>query len=891
MRITPSRAARLAGLINLSPAIECIEVHTDRIEVKAKGQTRSIPITAIQECTLNRGLIWDRLTLRATTSDSPFEFRWMAKADAQTLHWFIYETATIRDFEQAYITTDATIAGPLYFRRSLLDRLHQTLTRLHERLPPRFHELPITSETRKRIIDARAFLSHCETIRNPHNSAFVAQMASRHAHWFAQCMGRPLNSGQIEAILHEDDNCLAVAGAGTGKTTTVAAKVAYLVLHRCVPPERILLLAFTAKAKHEIAQRLSRFTACKDVAIHTFHSLGLHILAQAQRLKPTVSKLAQDPRAFQQLISSWLGDLLRAEASALKAIDFFLFHATPPPVDNEPSSLRSIAGHLVKSYEELLISNWLCLHGIQHEYECNYEHPTATEDHPQYRPDFYLPDHGIYIEHFGVDRHGNTRHDIKAERYLEGMQWKREVHKHYGTRLIETFSFENREGSLLAGLDAKLRALGVQPHRRPNEEIIAAIAKQPMMPRVAILLTRFLTLHKASGKQIDLLRKNAKQSALTARSIAFLDLFHSVLEKYEDTLSSAGEIDFNDMILDAAESAQQGAYRSPYSHIIVDEFQDISHARKHLLSSLLNQNKERELFCVGDDWQSIYRFTGADIGIMTGFESHFGPTHLTTLCETYRFNERLLNASSKFILQNPEQIPKTLTAKTRSDKAAIHLVPTPYSNAVITLSRILQEIAAESPSGAEVLVMARYKFRLPSTLPINNSQRLSTRLCTIHTAKGQEADYAIVLAVDAGRYGFPAELEDDPLFELVLARPSGMPHAEERRLFYVAMTRARIRTYIMADESHPSAFIKELTTDQYIGLVDKRGFECIVECPTCRAASLVRSRRNPAYWTCSNHLRCKEKFRSCSLCNKAPIMRTGGKLRCSDRDCPSHLFS
>src|ERR1019366_4078913 len=142
---------------------------------------------------------------------------------------------------------------------------------------------------------------------------------------------------------------------------------------------------------------------------------------------------------------------------------------------------------------------------------------------------------------------------------------------------------------------------------------------------------------------------------------AFLRIFEAVFAAYQARLRSSGQVDFDDMIATATQYVEAGQYRSAFAYILVDEFQDISNGRARLLKALSRQNAGARLFCVGDDWQAIYRFAGSDISLMRNFKREFGHSDLHCLDRTFRYNNQINDLSSKFILKNPKQIPKSLT--------------------------------------------------------------------------------------------------------------------------------------------------------------------------------------------------------------------------------------
>jgi DNA helicase IV len=161
---------------------------------------------------------------------------------------------------------------------------------------------------------------------------------------------------------------------------------------------------------------------------------------------------------------------------------------------------------------------------------------------------------------------------------------------------------------------------------------------QTSVDPLTTLIARFFTVFKASGKDMADLRHAARAAKDGGRTQAFLDVFEPVLASYMQNLHAKHEIDFNDMINQAVNHLESGRYRSLFRCILVDEFQDISVTRADLLRALLRSRPNATLFCVGDDWQSIYRFTGSDITLTSRFHDQFPPAHVVALDRTFRFN-------------------------------------------------------------------------------------------------------------------------------------------------------------------------------------------------------------------------------------------------------------
>jgi DNA helicase IV len=363
------------------------------------------------------------------------------------------------------------------------------------------------------------------------------------------------------------------------------------------------------------------------------------------------------------------------------------------------------------------------------------------------------------------------------------------------------------------------------------------------------------------------------------------------------------------MIYQARKCIEAGRIQSffNYKYIIVDEFQDMGHGRAELIKSLRKQSPGCKLFCVGDDWQSIFRFAGSDISLMTNFGEHFGEFRRFNLTKTYRFNNRIANFSEKFIMKNPAQLRKELVTDKTSDspKVMYHVRDQKCDPTPKILQSISETSSGKSPS---ILLLYRYGRDLKNILNHYRPKFPSLNLdaMTIHKSKGLEADYVIVGGLSDGKlsdgkYGFPSRIVDDSVLELVLPSKDSHPHAEERRLFYVALTRARDTVHLIAENGNESEFIMEIfsdaSTNYHFEISSSAEQANIVltklnslQCPKCGSGFLTKIKDiNNWIFQCSKRPICRYSIFACPNCRIGYQLYSGECSQCKTplRVCPA----
>ena len=699
-----------------------------------------------------------------------------------------------------------------------------------------------------------------ESVRTEHNKQFVLFDLEQNKVYFDHVLGKyPLDPQQRDSIVKLEDNCLVIASAGSGKTSTIVGKAKYLVEKQHIIPSRILLLTYTKKAANELAERMN----IEGINSGTFHSLAYRIIAETTGQAPSICdadvplnvfhKLVVENEDFLHAIDNYiinLQSLMKLEHDYLDAFAYFEdrkkygIQALFPDVDGKIIFTRS--------EEEKRLCSILTRLGVMFRYECDYPFNTRTPERRQYKPDFtiYFKNakdewQRIFLEHYAIDANNQvprwfgegTKGGWKAanQKYHEGIAWKRETHQQYHTTLIETTSADFRNGTVEARLKEQLSRYGVPIQERSDEELYNMLVSRnrQLEKTVFTLLLSFITLMKANEKTIDGLLDETKPEDGRLTSLKeqrnryiLTEIVKPFYETYEAELAKHYEIDFTDAIIQATQICREGLWKS-YDYILVDEFQDISIDRYKLLQALRSDKPKTKLYCVGDDWQSIFRFAGSDMSLFYEFENYFGFTEICKIETTYRFHQPLIDKSSEFVMRNREQREKTVKTP-EGDLKHTYLSFVKCESEDDSVKNKVEEIVASLPKEEEVLLIGRYNYDAMSvgfTGKINNNDnRIKVKIAgreifflSVHSAKGLEADHVFLVNCNQGAYGFPSLIEDDPILDFVLSKSESYPFAEERRLFYVAMTRAKKHMYILYDQKRPSPFISEFMLRLEVG--------------------------------------------------------------------------
>lgn len=799
-----------------------------------------------------------------------------------------------------------------YFTNYQLTNWKNQQTNLFNELKGKpFEFIQLSADEVKSIKSFNDYFNNASKLRNDYNKVFVTEELKRYSSFFDSIEGRKLDKQQRTAVVTDEDNNIVIAGAGSGKTTTIVGKVNYVIDRYKVAPHEILLISFTNKSASTLAGRID----IEGVEAKTFHKFGKDIIAECEGRQPSIF----DENQFKPLLTKYFTELLKNESYLKRVTEYFTDFLKPEKsqfeFENQGDYIQYIKDQnfrtyklkevptrgrttykmeVVKSIEECKIANFLLFNGVDYEYEFPYEFDTASETFRQYKPDFTIKQNGrkVYLEHFAVARNGNVPKFFAKEgetqeqaknRYWEKINWAREQHETNETTLVETFSYEMSEGILFDNLTQHLNEAGITLRPKSPEEIWQIInnAAKDEVNSFITLFGTFITLMKSNNYSInDVITKNRQTTDAFSkqRNSLFIDIIKPIYERYENYLTDRGEIDFSDMINKASKFIINGKHKRKFSYVIIDEFQDISIGRYQLVKAIKTNNPSCKLFSVGDDWQSIYRFSGSDIALFKEFESYFGFTVKSKIETTYRFHKPLINLSSDFIQKNPNQAKKELngTSNTKSTNYKIQYSVSENQDDTIAVQNIFNQLLTTTNDieEKEIYILGRYSFDIDrlkneggvfridkenETISYSMKteegevKRLKAQFMTVHRAKGLEADIIIVLNCNSGKHGFPSEMSDDQVLNLLLSEADQFENGEERRLFYVAMTRAKENVFFVADSSFKSKFIAELEIES--------GQSPNKKCPTCKSADVVLRKTGTArngntykFYGCSNYL-------------------------------------
>jgi DNA helicase-4 len=662
-------------------------------------------------------------------------------------------------------------------------------------------------------------------------SHYTKKEVERYKEFFSD---KQFDQEQLEAIVKQEDLHLVIAAAGSGKTRTLTARVAFIIKHG-YKPEDILALTYTKSAAEEVQGRLTRDYGVNRANISTFHSLGLKLAKLSPNFRDGVAT-EKDTRRFIEEATKILGV---DRDFAILYLRFAIEFRTGEPEQIEPGQTEklynymqkqrytTLNGQKVKSIAERDIANFLFLDKIEFVYEAPVTWADRDEDYKQYQPDFFLPEYGIWIEHWAVDRQGHVpkwfspgESGDPSVRYREGMEWKRGQFKKYHHKLIETYSYQYTEHTLKPQLRRQLLKNNVVLREMTVPEILEKINTLiPNPPTVYDLIFSFISKAKTNGLKIDDISTRLANVKWSPKQDAFAQMMIQIWQGYESLLQQNEMIDFNDMINLALEVLRKRDNKQRnYEHILVDEFQDITDPQLEILKCLLRSNDNSMLFCVGDSRQNIFSFAGSNMYNILQFSKLFPYAEESKISTNYRCPSTVVSASNHIDMLNKVRVDNTaVSASKLHDPIWMIEMPNDVDSnydkwEIQKASELLRQLVKTMAKGEKIMVLARTNYRIDKLkLEFPGHESIGMEFLTIHRAKGKEADYVLLLGCVTGRNGFPSEIEDQDVLDIVQKyRDENYKLEEERRLFYVAITRCKKELFLFTSEKSKSQFVQEI---------------------------------------------------------------------------------
>lgn len=686
-----------------------------------------------------------------------------------------------------------------------------------------------------------------------------------------------LNDKQQDAVISEEKCLLVLAGAGSGKTKTLLQKLIYLIEEKSVSPSSILAITFTKNATNEMLDRLiisadesgqyekqlfnkrksiadkdkerflqqKKYTWIDSLTVKTFHSFcysvlrnyGVNefdnkfkIIGDEKRSEDNeLSKHVAPETAFEVMHKLLIEEcedteyLLKLKRYILDYIidKIHLKQVDPRLLPNNGKYFTTLNGTKVRSKSEQYIADWLYRHSIKFEYE-----PLLNVKDFSFNPDFYIPDANLYIEHIS-DKSYSTKD--KEEQFKKG-----------NLLLVKTFESMTKDSALFNHtLDRivknrlpadyhKTVSINFKEEFHGYHEDVKDFIQQ---------ILRITDMIKVENISIDTVLENARNDQ-HERVRNFYELAIPIVKKYVHYCTDKSYLDFNDLISRSTSLFQNHSdiankYKSKYQYILVDEFQDVNNLQVELIKLLLTDNTQ--LFCVGDDWQSIYGFRGSNVSYIVEFEKHFENAKTIQLNLNYRSTQNIVGASNEVIKHNKFKVDKDVQASKKSEhKIVVYAGNTEDENIQFCFDKV-KELLDDGINNDEILFLyRRSKMFTPYYYRFKN-ENIRIQGKTIHASKGLEAKIVFIIGLTEGNGGFPDIWLEDRIFQVIKKANHDLLMEEERRLFYVAITRAKDKLFLITQKGNESSFLKEIpeaftvrTTNAIKQVVDK-----VILCDSC----------------------------------------------------------
>ena len=671
-----------------------------------------------------------------------------------------------------------------------------------------------------------------ESERKQHNKKYIEQQLIENKTYFDDMFkdidnNIKLDDDQRKIILTDEDYTLVIAGAGSGKTTTITAKVNYLIEKQNIKDEEILVISFTNKAVQELTTRINKDFK-HNITIQTFHKFGYEIIKNNQ--KPIPKIITNNETIIKEYIEK---ELINNKQLLNQFLDFYIYYfeiseeiilfnnfdtynkyknkqkykTLKQKIEyiNEIQTKKTINQECTQNIEETLIANFLYMNNIEYMYKKPYKYIET------YTPDFTIKQNNktYYIEQFNINKTNKFK-------FIKNIKKIRNIHKKYKTNLIEIY-----QENLIEELKNKLNKNNIKQTKKSTTEIFNKLIKQEQdktYKKFIEFIKTFISLFKSKGYKEEDINKLKKTKT---REKIFINFIKELYKYYEKKLQETNQIDFDDMINKASQIIEtKRKINLKYKYIIIDEYQDISDCRFKLIKNI-STKLNNKIMVVGDDWQCIYSFASSNINLFTQFKNNVEYCETLKIIKTYRNSQQLIDIAGQFIQQNKNQIKKDLISN-KTLEYPITILKYKTNQIKQKLAQSLEYIIKKYGENKNILILGRYTFdknKIIDTKTIieqNNKityvkyPKVKIDYLTVHSSKGLGYDNIIIINTTDETLGFPSKIKTDPILEQLITTEKTIEYAEERRLFYVALTRTKNEAIILTPNKNQSIFIKEI---------------------------------------------------------------------------------
>lgn len=687
-----------------------------------------------------------------------------------------------------------------------------------------------------------------------------------------------LNTKQREAVLSNSKRLLVLAGAGSGKTKTLLQKIIHLIENNSVKSSEILAVTFTKNAANEMIDRLimradksrkyseflnnpkvnfyelnrirydyvRKYDWIKNLSISTFHAFCFKVLKNYgvnefdNKFRVITDRKADDDEINKTLANETIYEvyhkLLIEKCNNDKEylldlkryiLDYFVDYKLRKNNDNfeyyeQYKRYSTLDGTKVRSKSEQFIADWLFRRNIKYQYE-----PRLNIKDFTFRPDFYIPAANVYIEHIS-----NKSYPF----------YNKEVQFNKGNILfVKTFEEQAKDSALFSHILDNIIQNRLPENYQQNIKISykeAFLGYEMSVREFLVQVIRVMDMIKVENLDFDKILKKARKDQ-HERVRNFFKLAIVLINIYNNYCIDKSYLDFNDMISRTISLFNNypdilKIYKEKFNYLLVDEFQDVNNLQVELLKLLLKE--DTQFFCVGDDWQSIYGFRGSNVNYIIDFEKHFTNSSVIKLSLNYRSTQNIVKASNEIIKNNKYKVDKILKASKKSANKIIVYSGNDLQENVEFAGDEIRKLYNEGFTKDDILFLYRRTKMYSIYANYFKKQELKVKAKTIHSAKGLESKVVFVVGLTDGYGGFPDIWLEDRIFQTIKKANHDLLLEEERRLFYVAITRAKDRLYLLSQKGNESRFINEipknytLKTKMYIQS-DEISFNM---CPKCK---------------------------------------------------------